>query len=812
MEDSTTAAINQVLRYLEIDCVTDLFEEGITKGRRSVLGTLHKLVVALCIGNHLDAETRFVGELDEAQFDNSKYRVILESISGETKCNTQDAFNIVAYTTLEYLLYPRMSQITLGSDQDVRELFLAFVFLLSTQGWFARADKNSPEYLDFRRHLVDATQEGSEALNISEKLNQLDVETVAIYLKQRLRFLNKNNSGNIISSDEKEGKETTRVSPTSIDTSSSDKVLPLVNFLKASDANRTSRLSDKVALATAEVITTMSTPSGAKSEASLQEKSTTNLSSSHAESGKKPARVGLILRKEKRVETSRTIAKSNIADLFIGIERAVADVISDLEAKAHLLCRAKSTETFDTEYLRTIIGQNEQQVMFNNLMDNGELLSSDGNGSMPGKSVGKATIGNVRLLESKDRKSVNQGNDDDVQALLDEIEHLSHTIIQTQSRIKRLTEDVERGDSERLHSYHKVSESLKVDTKSSKGRGSAQSQQDSVITDRYSIPSPSEWLLVSQKETFMRSLSLLKMINKSLENEAVRSSIYETAINVLKHLKPESSSNRSVKKGDTHVEQIELLKAPNDIKETVSSLKHFMVDGMPPENFQEEDESRDQVEQAANDFLRHINSNFSKYRTASLSSEKEKKGSFINYITNVMKDLANKTNTEAYGDTTAALNFTLHLFEEAAEYAPRINLTNLSKWIQSKDNDGEGTQTNHESIKQREKRDFVILQMLVNKGPTLVYNDGSIEVEHRCHRSGERSILDFTHYFNMAREGFGNKSYDSGQNEEPSMKAWNEELTKQNKNVVQRQMLATSEAYEHFTSICKKMPSITFIE
>ncbi|ORM42363.1 uncharacterized protein BXIN_1142 [Babesia sp. Xinjiang] len=542
---SMECTIREVLELLGIESVDVPAEADILKGRRYVVEILHKLTVALILGSHFDSRMSFSKDIDAVKLDDEKLRVIIESISGETKCSTHDALNILTYITLEYLRYPRLGKITLDILQDSRELFLALVFLLSRQKWFDKMERMCPEYLNFRKCLTNAVIQQVDDLNPAKQANTIVPEST---IRQLTQLWGKCKCASAADDSTKNAQ--------SSNPSGTPGILPdrrpqmgnrdlSVHFLQTSGRYGIRQSS----------VEHPSRTSNKGKEQYLTSECTAESSSVYTsqkivilfignKNGGKHSRGGNTFQKEADSINAEDTFDTSTSGLLSDIEDAVAHTTEEIKAKAQLLCRCKNAETFDSELIRVIIGQGQQQVLFNNLMDN---IDSSNDEQATNKVHSKMHfVQRGRTAQSMGKSADGQTeSENQIQALVNEIIKLSHTIMQMQYRLKHLTESVEQGDKERLKHFTHLSENRKMYDKAPINKPQEIDGNGSTfMDDRYGMPNPAEWVMIAQKEPFERHLALLKMILKALENETNRSSTFETALDVLKHIKPDALKKR----------------------------------------------------------------------------------------------------------------------------------------------------------------------------------------------------------------------------------------------------------------------------
>ncbi|CDR95140.1 hypothetical protein, conserved [Babesia bigemina] len=824
----TSGAIEEVVQLLGLDPTTSPTESDILKGNPSATGTLHKWTVAITLGAHFRLSRSFVKNINTVKLDDAKLRVILESIGGETKCNTHDALNILTYTTLECLKYPRLTKITLDASQDAGEMFLAFVFLLSALEWFNITEKKCPEYLEFRRCLVSAVDDEIGITQVSKLLESAGTDTnladVGLLLDRRYAGHIDANAGEGVSV--REMTEATRNEQSRGMNMIGDDVR--LHFLKASEPRGSGRVARKIHSTREEKNSDNLTPIGSKGVSKLIDSSTSKnrFSAQSKISTKVPSSNTLPL--AKRESVGKEALQASIQSVLVDVENAVSRVESDFGAKSQLLCRSKNAETFDSELLRIIIGQSQQQVIFNNLMDNNNL-----NRAVPEDNPGsnKVITGQrirAGICSEKTHRSVSS-TEYEIKSLLDEIKELSNTVMQSQYRLKHLSHCVEHGDMQRLKQFASLSENRKTYDKPLGGKSQETAHQGGTyINDSYSMPSPAEWLLIAQKDPFDRHLALLKMIAKSLDNESKRSSIYGAALQVLKHKKPQATSKRTTGSRINSLDKgVALITIPKRVKEIVNTLKSFIVEGIPAENFREENaQGATTAKQKATDFLRHINSSFANYRSATLNSEKGKKGGFLNYLTCTLKSSVREGNAsnDAYTDTKSIVEKMLHLFEDACKHDPMIEFAALSDWIHHYNENDAHERTNPDTvnggnqrfgesaISQREADDFEWLQRLVNHETGTVSRNEKHKNDDCTSSSRPKSILDFEYYFNLAREAYNTKESIDVMNTAPTFDTFGDVLNRHNAAMEKTKTTSVLEAKHCLESVRKQMPTITFLE
>ncbi|GFE53006.1 hypothetical protein BaOVIS_004100 [Babesia ovis] len=799
-------------------------EIDILKGKNCSAQSLHKLTVALSLAHHFDRYVSFTSDIDVVKLDDAKLRLIIESLNGETKCSTHDALNILTYTTLEYLQYPRLAKINLDVTQDARELFLAFIFLLSKQKWFDRIGERCPVYLNFRKSLLNAVAQELEPSTANRNSDTTMMETVAdklaILWDKRMNYRAKcsaeliNRSNDII-------KANVESNAASVLTDRSTQL----HFLRATEQYGLceQRFGSHLACEKRGITDTYIKSKIPASNLHIAD-NCGDMSIRDKVSVKTTSAVRPFQKTNTSVSTEDSI-DTNISTLFDEINCAVSRTVMDFEAKSQLLCRCKNAETFDSELLRVIIGQSQQQVVFNNLMDTIDRSTTN---SSPKENRGLHVFQRGRKTQSMNKSAADDlgKSEQQNQSIVDEILDLNHTIIQLQSRVKRLANSVEQGDVERLKHFTRLSEKRKVYDRQTNNKQQETTVNNALeIKECYNMPSPAEWVLIAQKEPFERHLAILKMIDKSLDDESKRSLIFESGLSILKQIKPEPANKRPYSKTITPNATISLVTIPNKIKENVNILKSFIVEGIPTDNFDDKaGQNANQCKQCAKDFLRQINSNFLNYRSA-VSASKGKKG-FQSYITNTL----NQAETEGvfskdeYSKTKAMVDKMLHLFEDAAKHDPPIYFECLSEWIHPNDNnllpeelskglknDDCTTRVDLTSV-EREIHDFKVLSQLVNQDltpepPYNVWGD-----DRKDSSTQKKSIFDFDHYFNLVREECASKESNDASGMEPPFLFFDRLLKKHSDDISQLQAASIIKSKTCIDQIYEQLPSLIFLD
>ncbi|GBE61845.1 family transcriptional regulator, putative [Babesia ovata] len=752
-------AIEEVVQLLGLDSAAAPTESDILKGKPSATETLHKWTVAITLGAHFRSHRSFVRDINPAKLDDAKLRVILESIGGETKCNTHDALNILTYTTLECLGYPRLTKISLDASQDAGEMFLAFVFLLSALNWFNTTEKKCPEYLEFRRCLVSAVDDEIGISQVSRLLESSGTDTkladVGILLDRR--------RASQIDARAKEGVARSGKAASTKDEHLRGAAMidegARLHFLKASEPRGSGRVALKIDYTREETSSDHLTPLGSKGGPKLMDSSGgRNRFPIQSRIIGKPSS-GNSLPHAKRESVGKELPHTGIEPVLLDVENAVSRVKSDFDAKSQLLCRSKNAETFDSELLRIIMGQSQQQVIFNNLMDNNVDVAAPKDD--PG--ANKVIIGQrIRPGISADNtpRSV-PSTQDEIKSLLDEIKELSNAVMQSQHRLKRLSHSVEHGDTQRLKQFASLSEDRKTYDKPWGGKNQETARQGSTyLNDSYSMPSPAEWLLISQKDPFDRHLALLKMIAKSLDNESKRSSIFGAALQVLKHKRPQASTKR----------------ASNS---RVDSLGEKGKKG-----------------------------GFLNYLTSTLKSSVREGTAY----------------SDDYTETKSIVEKRLHLFEEACKHDPMIEFAALPEWIHHyNENDAhekthvatadDGNQRHGEStISQREADDFERLQQLVNHDAVTRSRSDRHNAHGDTDPSCSKSILDFEYYFSLAREAYNTRESLDVMNTAPTFDTFGDVLNKHSAVMEKSKAASVLEAKHCLERVCEHIPTVTFLD
>ncbi|GIX61646.1 family transcriptional regulator, putative [Babesia caballi] len=569
-------AIREMLELLGMNTVDGLTESDIIKGSPSVVGMLHKWTVAICLGLHFHQGMYLSGGSTPAKYDENNSRVMSESIRDQTKSTIDDALNILTYITLENIQYPRLARISLDSNQDARELFLAFAFLICTYQWFNKIEKRSPEYLGFRKCLASAVDEDVDKMIVAQQQGLHSPKTTVENLASLLiPFTNRHDITYDCVYDglTLPAAITTGFCPS---TSNIKKQHSKIDLQKVSDTDNSGRARGKVSPALNDRITTNFALEPTKVVPTKSDKSQTVGIPSWALT---PA--NYTQHKKNDAGAAEDVSSATFR-MLEEVHHAILRVSADFEAKSKLLCRSKNVESFDSELLRIVIGQSKQELSFNNLM------YSNGIGALcyRGRKC-DGGVSNEKHRGPADKKSIqNLKRDDEIQSLMDEIKQLSHTIVQEQYRFRRLLHSLEQGDGERLNLFSGLLGNHTSCDKPVAVRHKGEGNNPTFMGDDYIMPIPAEWVLISQKDPFERHMALLKMIARSLDSETDRSSFFDTALNILKQAKPETSTRRpATAKGSTSRKRISLVTTPNKIKDMVDTLKSFLVEGIPAANF-----------------------------------------------------------------------------------------------------------------------------------------------------------------------------------------------------------------------------------
>lgn len=820
--DYSLAAINEVLHLLGISYMDATVEGDVLKGRPSALMKLHRWLVAVSIGCHFKYGRIFIGELDEIKPDSSKYRAVLETINGEINCGTGDALNIVTYATLEYFQYPRLSQITLEEDQDAQELLLAFVFLLGKQRWFRKAEMNFTEYIEFRNCLVKAVNDICDDMGISQKLEKLGFESL---LDNFYNCVEGPHAG----VDADKGPVTTAlIARPTVLAPAVTADLPLVTMLRGSNTIMPKWRSEKTKATFFSKVNPPSSSSLKRSETDSVKDVDKLLDVKRRVSGRNLKELGASSIKGKMNPICQNKLNFHVDEMMKILEKAVLEVISEFEGKAQLFCRNKSADTFDTECLRTIIGQNEQQTVFINLMDNIEIWDSSPGVNGPGEEKIKVLSKLSRLSGKASATGKDAPKKSELDDILEEVEHLSHQIIQMQSRINRMAELVENEDLERLHCFTRFSDDCKTGT-IPVSKAAYKDNRYAGATDHIDVPTPAEWLLLYQDEHYAKNMSLLRMIYKSLKSESHRSSMYQKATSMIIDIKPEppTKTTTEVESCGT-ADKIDMLTHPLDVIEIVDGLKRFILEGIPSENFTSDKiEECSRAEHTINEFLRQVNSSFIKFRRAKRNSGSTNKGNFIKYIDFIMKDAKAQAGADfkSYSSTKDAIQRLLHRFEEFSKTNPRINLSKLSDWIQVVEDDSDEVKRdviyNHaeepyiydkRGLEERQSTDAALLEGLSGDGSEGMRINPSLIIDSPSSSSDGASLLDFNHYFHMAHEVKNSQDAKSNLEGEPRWMEWKRNLKGHDAKMLDAHKRVLKEADELFEQVRLSMPSITLIE
>eukprot|EP00371_Babesia_bovis_P002855 XP_001611502.1 hypothetical protein [Babesia bovis T2Bo] len=590
-------------------------ETDILRGGQTLLRPLHQLIIGLCLASHFNNHRYFINGMDDIKLENEKLRVIIESLNGETQCHIHDALNILTYSTLEQLEYPRISKITLDEIQEPRELFLAFLFLISKQQWFDRLEKRCPIQWKFTNCIINSIVQELNDLNRQKYAEMIDNDAL---LEQLQSLWDNQNIGydDKISFDTPSASNATlrqRKFACGMSYLHSKSLTPIV--LKETKQHvPCDTMDNELSNFSAKVSKCMSSIRNAKSQQTWRHP---------------------LQNKGSCIEAKDCAAHKN--SLLDDISKIISHTAKDLKAKAELFCRSKDAETFDSELLRIIIGQSQDQNIFNHLMDDIEQVVLNVDLQEKGKVANMVQHNRKSAANRKGVLNVDCNNSNSqINVVLTEIGQLSNFIVQMQSRLKRLAQSVEQGDIERLKSFTRLSENQKdYDKQAHKKLYEQVKTSHSSNIHTLGKPTPAEWVLICRKESFERHLSLLRMIKKSLENEIKRTYLFESGLKMVQMFNPDSTartptsnvhSARKCNRLDASYltfagGSIALVIVPKKIKENVNMLKSFIVEGIATDNFVEEEELKDNsAKRCAMDFLRQTNSNFSKYRSSLTAS------------------------------------------------------------------------------------------------------------------------------------------------------------------------------------------------
>lgn len=165
----------------------------------------------------------------------------------------------------------------------------------------------------------------------------------------------------------------------------------------------------------------------------------------------------------------------------------------------------------------------------------------------------------------------------------------------------------------------------------------------------------------------------------------------------------------------------------------------------------------------------------------------------------------------------------LHLFEDSAKHGPRIEFTCLKKWIQGMDDANALNETNisspaaaystqgPESLEQQEAHDFEVLQKLVNH-ESIVIDASQPPVVGIGPDLRRGNILDFKHYFNLARDAHINKQANDDEGSEPTFVKFGRLLKDHNSHITRSHVNDSKAAADLFERIQQCVPSVTLIE